>query len=118
MDKLDEQLLEYCKNADSKDAWAVTRILIDMRRLDQEAAERAEKAAEQTRKDRRITLILCMAALIACLITGGVFGLLASGIQIETTTTTTTVEQDTGEGGGDAVYQSGEYARFYASGGE
>ncbi len=116
MDELNEKLMDYCKNADSEDAWTVTRILLDMRKMDRENADRAEKAAERAHKDRRFTLILCVVALIACLVTGGIFGLLASGIQIETTTTTTTVEQDTGEGGGDAVYQSGEHAQFYAQG--
>ena len=47
--------------------------------------------------------------------TGAFLAVLASGIQIETTTTT--VEQSTADGG-DAVYQSGENAQFFAGGEE
>ena len=89
MDEL-EKILEEAKKDAVDQSHAIARILLDMRKSDREEMRRAIEAANSTRKDRRFTLILCVIALIACLSTGAFLGILASGVQIETTTRTTT----------------------------
>lgn len=77
-------------------------------------------ALEQDRKDRqktrRVSVICATICLVAMLLFAAVLGVVASGVEITTTTTTETVTQDTGYGSGDAVYQAGDGAQFYAGG--
>lgn len=91
MDELEQILKEVDKSA-SNESRAIARILLDMRKADREEMRKAIEAANSAKKDRKLTLILCVIALLACLLTVAFLGVLASGIQIETTTTTTTQE--------------------------
>lgn len=91
MDDLEKILKKVEKSAESQ-SYAIARILLDMRKADLEEMRKAVQAAESAKKDRRFTMALCVIALVACLLTGAFMGVLASGIQIETTTTTTTQE--------------------------
>lgn len=116
MTDFEKSIMDFVQKSSSEESWGVAQVLLDMHRSDKEDIEKALEAAEKAHKDRRITMIFCIIAVIAFTLTSIVFGVLASGIQIDAQTTTTTVEQDTGEGGGDAVYQSGENAHFYAGG--
>lgn len=61
----------------------------------------------------RILLIISLLANIAI---AGIFIAYESQMITTTTTTTTTVEQDTGEGSGNNVYQSGERASYTQEG--
>lgn len=89
-------------------ALSLNKILIEA--LNQERADR--------RVTRRVSIICACVCVASLLLFAGVLGVLAAGINIETTTTTeeSTVEQDTGGGSGDAVYQAGEGANYYAGG--
>lgn len=87
-----EKIMDEAHKSVYDQSHALARILLDMRKADREEMKKAIEAANNARKDRKFTLILCVIALIACLSTGAFLGILASGIQIETTTTTTTQE--------------------------
>lgn len=100
---------------DNSDTQATLQVVLDALKENREEMREAQKAAANAKRDRRWTMVLCLIALIACLSTGAFLAVLASGIQIKTTTTT--VEQSTADGG-DAVYQSGENAQFFAGGEE
>lgn len=77
-----------------------------------------EKDRAERRKTRRICVICSAMCVVALLLFGGLFAVLAAGVQINTTTKTeeTHVTQET-SGEGDAVYQAGDDAKFYAEGG-
>lgn len=100
---------------DNSDTQATLQVVLDALKENREEMREAQKAAANAKRERRWTMVLCLIALIACLATGAFLAVLASGIQIKTTTTT--VEQSTADGG-DAVYQSGENAQFFAGGEE
>lgn len=100
---------------DNNDTQATLQVVLDALKENREEMREAQKAAANAKRDRRWTMVLFLIALIACLATGAFLAVLASGIQIKTTTTT--VEQSTADGG-DAVYQSGENAQFFAGGEE
>lgn len=74
---------------------------------------------EERRKTRRIAVICSCVCVVFALLCVGSLAVLAAGIQIETakteTTEETTVTQET-SGEGDAVYQAGDGAKFYADG--
>lgn len=80
--------------------------------------DRKERAAERHRRSSstRLCVICATIAFIAVLCIGGLFLALASGMTITTETTESTITQDTGEGGGNNVYQSGESAQYHESG--
>lgn len=105
MDKF-ENLRQAIDGASLDESRALNKMLIDA--LDQERADR--------RKTRRVSMICATICLVAILLFAGLVGVVASGVEI--TRTTETITQDTGEGSGDAVYQAGENARFYAGGAE
>lgn len=112
MDKF-ENLRRANDGASLDESRALNKMLIDA--LDQERADR--------RKTRRVSMICTTICLVAILLFAGLVGVVASGVEITRTTdtitrTTDTITQDTGEGSGDAVYQAGENARFYAGGAE
>lgn len=113
MDDMERRLIEY--GAEHQDeGWDVVKLLIDIRNADRAEYEKAEKAVEATAKMKRTVAILVVIALALCLVTVSIFAVLASGIQIEhtTTTTTETITQDTGEGGGNNIYQAGQGAQY------
>lgn len=89
-----ENIFKEAEKATLKQSQALNKMLLDMRKSDREEMRRAIEAANSTRKDRRFTLVLCLISLVACLLTGAFLGLLAAGVQIETTTTTQEVEGD------------------------
>lgn len=113
MDDMEKRLMQYgAEHGD--EGWSVVQMLMDIRNADRAEYAKAEKAAEATAKMKRTVAILVVIALALCLVTVSVFAVLASGIQIEhtTTTTTETITQDTGEGGGNNIYQAGQGAQY------
>lgn len=115
---IEEKVNEMFEGSDIAQGWGIAKMLLDMRREDKAELERALEAAESAQKSKRITMILCAVAVIACLATGVFLGVLASGVQIDTTTTTETITQDTGEGSGNNVSQAGENATYEQGGGD
>lgn len=77
-----------------------------------------ERDRAERRKTRRICVVCASLCVVGLLLFGGLFAVLAAGIQVDTTTTTeeTHVTQET-SGEGDAVFQAGDDAKFYADGG-
>lgn len=77
-----------------------------------------ETERKERRKTRRLCVVCASLCVVALLLFGGLFAVLAAGVQVDTTTTTeeTHVTQET-SGEGDAVYQAGDDAKFYAEGG-
>lgn len=102
-----------------------------------EATVAVKKASEITqvydRQNRRlwiavIVLAACMMVMSGCMIwtvsniqritNEAMLNALNTVAEMEVTSETTTVNQDTGEGGGNAVYQAGEYATYDEGGAE
>lgn len=77
-------------------------------------------AVENDRSKRRSSTRLCVIcatiAFIVLLCITGLFAAFASGLTITTETSESTITQDTGDGGGNNVYQSGESAQYHESG--
>ncbi len=101
-----------------KESTAMSRIIADMA----EKADRNNKRLLISNIVQSVIIVVLICALLFVAINGqksldeAVWkSLNAAG---EVTTTTTTVEQDTGEGGGNAVYQAGEHATYTESGAE
>lgn len=94
----------------------------------------AEMLRQHDRENKRLwcaVMALCVAVMImaGCMLWAvqnaqnvaneAILNALNTVAEMEVTTTEeTTVAQDTGEGGGNAVYQSGEYATYAESGAE
>lgn len=92
--------------------------LEESRAMNRMLADYLKNDREDRHKTRRIGIICATICVVAIVVLGGILGVLASGISIETTTETTseTITQDTGEGGGDNVFQAGEGAQYFAGG--
>lgn len=70
---------------------------------------------DSQRKDLWLRIILII-SILSNIVISGLFIAYESQFTTTTTTTTTTVEQDTGEGYGNNVYQAGEYAEYTQEG--
>ena len=70
---------------------------------------------DSQRKDLWLRVILII-SILSNIVISGLFIAYESQFTTTTTTTTTTVEQDTGEGWGNNVYQAGEYAEYTQEG--
>lgn len=71
----------------------------------------------QKKKEHLRLWIVILALVFVNLLEVGLFVWYESKMEVtETTATTTTVEQDTGEGSGNNIYQSGECAHYQESG--
>lgn len=75
-----------------------------------------ENDRNKRRSNTRLCVICATIAFIAVVGIGGLFLALASGLTITTETSESTITQDTGDGGGNNVYQSGESAQYHESG--
>lgn len=90
----DSQTLEECQ--------ALNRIALDL--------------LAQKKKEHMRLWIVILALILVNLIEVGLFVWYESTMETTETVTTTTVEQDTGEGGGNNVYQAGEHAQYQQGG--
>lgn len=68
---------------------------------------------DQKKKENFRLWIVILALIVVNLIEVGFFVWYESQFEATETTATTTIEQDTGEGDGNNVYQSGEQAQYY-----
>lgn len=66
----------------------------------------------QKKKEHLRLWIVILALILVNLIEVGIFIWYESQMEVTETTETTTVEQDTGEGNGNNVYQAGEHANY------
>lgn len=66
---------------------------------------------DSQRKDLWLRVVLII-SILSNIVISGIFIAYESQFTTTTTTTTTTIEQDTGEGYGNNVYQAGEYAEY------
>lgn len=107
-DQLGEAITKNVKDAAEKEA--VLQLLMDIRKYEKEERERAVEAAKTTKKDKKITVICATLCILAVLFFVGILGVMAAGVTI---TRNETITQDTGEGTGNNVYQSGESAAYY-----
>lgn len=71
---------------------------------------------EQKKKENLRLWIVILALIVVNLIEVSLFFWYESQFETTETLTTTTVEQDTGEGTGNNVYQSGEHAQYTEGG--
>lgn len=93
---------EYLQSENQlEQALALNKILLDT--LDADRKER--------RKTRKISIICAVVCLVSLFIFTAVLGILASGIQIETTTTTTTETQSVE--GDSATINNGQWEQNY-----
>lgn len=121
MEDLEKMLLDAMDGTPEDKNKAIVKILLDMRKQDQEDFAEAQKAkkdavaaAEKAEKDRRRTGKLAMvSAICAVIICASVFALMF-GVVIEAETTYSTVEQST-EGGGNAYYNENSRAQYFIS---
>lgn len=116
MEELEKMVEEKFQKSKDWNGWGMSKLVLDILHQTREDVDRAAAAAERARK---WSMLFCLLALVACLLTGAFLGVLAAGVQVDTTTTTTTetVTQDTGEGSGNNIYQAGEYASYSQGGG-
>lgn len=71
---------------------------------------------EQKKKEHFRLWIIILALVVVNLIEFGIFIWYESHTEVVETTTTTTIEQDTGSGEGNNIYQSGEKATYNEKG--
>lgn len=93
--------MEYNKQT-LEEAQALNRIILDL--------------LTQKKKEHTRLWIIILALIFVNLLEVGLFVWYESQFEITETTTTTTVEQDTGEGSGNNVYQAGEHAQYQEGG--
>ena len=94
-----QDIVDELRASGIEDGWAAAKILLNIRTIDREEIAEAIYAAQSAKRAKRLSIICCTIAVVAMLITGIVFAVLASGIEIEHTVTTETVEQDASDGG-------------------
>lgn len=70
---------------------------------------------DSQRKDLWLRVVLII-SILSNIVISGIFIAYESQFTTTTTTTTTTIEQDTGEGWGNNIYQAGEYAEYTQEG--
>lgn len=93
---------EVAINQEVEDTRAFNKITLDL--------------IEQKRKEHFRLWIVILALVFVNLLEFGMFVWYESQMETTETTTTTTVEQDTGSGEGNNIYQSGEHANYNEKG--
>ena len=107
------------------------KLVLKMWESAREDVQTAAAAARRLRPVSIISIVISAVCLFVCTYQGTVIQrqggelaaihrILGEGVVIEETTTTTettTIEQDTGEGSGNNVFQSGEYSSYTQNGG-
>ena len=107
------------------------KLVLKMWESAREDVQTAAAAARRLRPVSIISIVISAVCLFVCTYQGTVIQrqggelaaihrILEEGVVIEETTTTTettTIEQDTGEGSGNNVFQSGEYSSYTQNGG-
>ena len=106
------------------------KLVLKMWESAREDVQAATEAAKRLRVVSIVSIVIAAVCLFVCVYQGTVIQrqggeiasihrILQQGVVIEetTTTTTTTVEQDTGEGSGNNVYQAGEDSTYTQNGG-
>lgn len=89
-------------NQTLEESLALTKIVVDL--------------LNQKKKEHFRLWIVILALVFVNLLEVGIFIWYESQMEYVETTTTTTVEQDTGEGEGNNVYQAGEHATYNEEG--
>lgn len=121
MEDMEKMLLDAMDGTPEDKNKAIVKILLDMRKQDQEDFAEAQKAkkdaaaaAEKAEKERRRAGKLAMVSVLcAVLIWAAAFALMF-GVVVEAETTYSTVEQST-EGGGNAYYNADGRAQYIIS---
>lgn len=127
-----EKLLNDAEREGIKMTQGLSRLLLGMWKSAQDDMKAATNAARRLSVVSIISAVLAISSLCVCCFMGAdlqrqggeiraIHRVLDEGVVIEETTTTTetttTVEQDTGEGSGNNVFQAGENSTYTQNGG-
>lgn len=97
-----EKIVNEVNSASLDESRAINQLLLDA----------MEQDREERRKYRRTSKVCATICVVAFLLTAVLLGVLASGVNIETSTTKEAITQDSGEGNGNNVYLSGDDSTY------